>query len=90
MATQTKTPTLAELPTESVVELGDSIVEAARRAGLAALDTQERTVKSVVDLQVKLVEQSGIEAAKAAVDAQVAFVKEINDTYVSAARELLS
>jgi hypothetical protein len=76
-------------PTEQVREFGEQALAAGRTLGAVALDTYERAVASYLELEQKTAEVVPSEWMKAAIDAHVSFVKDVNEAYLKVARSAL-
>lgn len=70
-------------------EFTERLTGAGRAFGQLALDTQERTVAGILDLQERAAEAAPSEWLKTTIGAQASFVREVNGAYVKAARSLL-
>jgi hypothetical protein len=78
-----------ERATQQVREFGEQAAATGRNFTGLALDTYERAVASYVELEQKAAEAAPVDWVKAAIDAHVSFVKDINQAYVKAARSAL-
>ena len=78
-----------ERATQQIREFGEQAAATSRNFGSLALDTYERAVASYVELEQKASEAAPVDWMKAAIDAHVSFVKDINEAYVKAARSAL-
>jgi hypothetical protein len=80
---------VTERATQQVREFGEQAAATGRNFGGLALDTYERAVASYVEFEQKAAEAAPVDWIKAAIDAHVSFVKDINEAYVKAARSAL-
>jgi hypothetical protein len=85
MATATNSTTDA---TERIREVNEQLIESGRKAGLALLDSYEKSWKGVADLQERVGDESRIEWLAALTHAQARFTRELTDAYASTARGL--
>lgn len=94
-ATQAATRATEELSkavddtTARVTDFNTKIVDAAKQSGNLAVDTYEKSVISVLDLQEKLAAATPIEWVADLAKAQVSFARELTTTTVTTARDLL-
>ncbi|MFZ2530439.1 MAG: hypothetical protein WAX14_22780 [Rhodococcus sp. (in: high G+C Gram-positive bacteria)] len=94
-ATQATTRATEELSkavddtTARVTDFNTKIVDAAKQSGNLAVDTYEKSVISVLDLQDKLAAATPIEWVADLAKAQVSFARELTTTTVTTARDLL-
>ena len=79
-----------ERATQQVREFGEQAAEAGRGYANLALQTYEQGVATLVEFEQKAAEAAPVDWVKAAIDAHVSFVKDINEAYVKAARTALS
>jgi len=91
MATQTKHTNGTTDPTvERMQELNERLLEASRRFSRAYLDTTEKTVNGLADLEVKLADATNIEFVSTVASAHAEITRDLTGAYVSTARELLT
>ena len=79
-----------ERATRQVREFGEQAAATGKGFTHLALDTYERAVASFVEFEQKAAEGAPVEWAKAAIGAHAAFVKDVNEAYVRAARTALN
>ncbi|MBH0119370.1 hypothetical protein M1M07_16380 [Rhodococcus sp. HM1] len=72
-----------------VNDFNGKIVDAAKQSGNLAVDTYEKTVFSLLDLQEKFAEATPIEWVADLAKAQVSFARELTATTATTARDLL-
>ncbi|UYP17410.1 hypothetical protein OED52_11900 [Rhodococcus sp. Z13] len=75
--------------TERFQEFNAKFVEAAKQGGNLGVDTYEKAVTSLLDLQEKAAEATPIEWLADFTKAQVSFARELTTTVTSTARDLL-
>ncbi|HET8992426.1 MULTISPECIES: hypothetical protein [unclassified Rhodococcus (in: high G+C Gram-positive bacteria)] len=75
--------------TERVNEFNSKFVEAAKQSGNLGVDTYEKAVTSLLDLQEKFAEATPVEWVADITKAQVSFARELTSTVTSTARDLL-
>jgi hypothetical protein len=91
MATQTKhTNGTTEPSVERMQELNERLLETSRRFSKAYLDTTEKTVNGLADLEVKLADATNIEFVSTVASAHAEITRDLAGAYVSTARELLT
>lgn len=94
MATQTKTnkpPEAAfEEATDRMRDLSERVVESARKAGNATIDTYEKALVSVAEFEEKVGEASPIEFVSTLAHAQASLTRDLTKAYVAAARTLVN
>ena len=94
-ATQAATRATEELSkavddtTARVNDFNGRIVDAAKQSGNLAVDTYEKTVFSLLDLQEKFAEATPAEWIADLAKAQVSFARELTTTTATTARDLL-
>jgi hypothetical protein len=77
-------------PIAQVEQLNEQFVSAARKAGNWYLDTTDKTVDDVISLQHKVVEVTGQDWLKDAVEAQGDVTRQIVKVYTDTARAALN
>jgi len=91
MTTQTKpTRSMMDPTFDRFQELNERLLETSRKAGNAYLDTTERTLNGLADLEVKLAGATNIELISTVANAQADITRDFARVYVSTARELLT
>ena len=75
--------------TERVNEFNAKFVEAAKQSGNLGVDTYEKAVGSILDLQEKFAEATPVEWVADIAKAQVSFARELTSTVTTTARDLL-
>jgi hypothetical protein len=91
MTSQTKHTNGTIDPTvERFQELNERLLDASRKAGKAYLDTTEKTLNSLADLEVKLADATNIELISTVANVHADITRDLAGAYVSTARELLS
>ncbi len=85
----TKDDADAEAAAQRIRELNERIIEQGRKTNLASLDLYEKTLKSLADMQQSVGEASQVQWFSQIAAAQANFMREMAETYTSAARELL-
>lgn len=75
--------------TERFQEFNAKFVDAAKQSGNLGVDTYEKAVNSVLDLQAKFAESTPIDWFADLTKAQVSFARELTTTVTSTARDLL-
>jgi hypothetical protein len=94
MATQTKhtqrsTDRHSDYVAERLQEIGERLVETARKTGGAYLDTYERTAHTVADFEQRLAGAAQNEWVASVVHAHADLTREVATAQTSATRELL-
>ena len=91
MATQTstKTPPTAEAAFEQIKEVNESMLEAAKKAAIQSLDTYEKAVDRVIDLERKLGDATKQDWLKTMVEAQAEITKDLTHAYATTVRGIL-
>jgi hypothetical protein len=92
MTTPTPTPDPAasmEEASQRIRELTERFIDAGKKAGNVSLDTYEKSLQSLVDLQEQAAGASQIEWVQNIAQAHAKFVQDISAAYVNAAREML-
>ncbi len=79
-----------ERATQQVREFGEQAAASGRSFTHLALDTYEQAMASVVEFEEKAAEAAPVDWAKSAIGAHAAFVKDIAEAYVRAARTALN
>ncbi len=79
----------AEAATQRIGELNEQILDNGRKVGLASLDLYEKTLKSIADMQQSAGEASQMQWFSQIASAQANFMREMAETYTSAARQFL-
>jgi hypothetical protein len=75
--------------TERVNEFNAKFVDAAKQSGNLGVDTYEKAVSSLLDLQEKFAEATPVEWVADIAKAQVSFARELTSTVTTTARDLL-
>ncbi|AYA26785.1 hypothetical protein C6369_021630 [Rhodococcus rhodochrous] len=75
--------------TERFQEFNAKFVDAAKQSGNLGVDTYEKAVSSLLDLQEKVVDATPVEWVADLAKAQVSFARELTTTVTSTARDLL-
>lgn len=75
--------------TDRVNEFNAKFIEAAKQSGNLGVDTYEKAVFSLLDLQEKVAEATPVEWVADLAKAQVSFAREFNTTVTTTARDLL-
>lgn len=75
--------------TERFQEFNAKFVDAAKQSGNLGVDTYEKAVNSVLDLQEKFAEATPIDWFADLTKAQVSFARELTTTVTTTARDLL-
>ncbi|MEE2035376.1 hypothetical protein, partial [Rhodococcus chondri] len=75
--------------TDRVNEFNAKFVEAAKQSGNLGVDTYEKAVTSLLDLQEKVAEATPVEWVADLAKAQVSFAREFTTTVTTTARDLL-
>ncbi|MCK0092830.1 hypothetical protein HCA61_03210 [Rhodococcus sp. HNM0563] len=75
--------------TERVNEFNAKFVEAAKQSGNLGVDTYEKAVGSILDMQEKFAEATPVEWVADIAKAQVSFARELTSTVTTTARDLL-
>jgi hypothetical protein len=92
MATATQTSTTyppIDAAYEQFKDLGDRFTQAAREAGVLYVETVEKAVDRTAELEIKLAEATQQEWLESLIKAHAKVVREVGDSYTSAARSLL-
>lgn len=76
--------------TKQINDVSASLLTAAKQSALASIDVYEKSVKTVLDFQEKLVESTGFAGANGLVAAQVKLFSDLNSAGVSAARSVFA
>jgi hypothetical protein len=88
--TQTKTgATSFDAAFDQATKTGEQFLAATRKASNLYLDSYEKTVDRVIDLELKFAGLSQQEWLKSLVEAQADFTREVTGSYTSTARSLL-
>lgn len=74
---------------ERVTEFNAKLLEAAKQSGNLGVDTYEKTVTGLLDLQEKLADATPIDWVADLAKAQVSFARELTSTVTTTARDLL-
>jgi hypothetical protein len=74
---------------EHANDAGEQFVAAARKAGHAYLDTYEKAVDRVIELELKVAGSTQQDWLKNLIEAQADFAREVTSSYTSTARTLL-
>ena len=90
MATATHTFPDWDVATEQATRLGERVVEVGKRTGQVYLDSYEKFVDGVTEVQLKLADQSGSDTVKSLASTQVALARDLAAAYTGVAREVLS
>ncbi len=75
--------------TERFQEFNAKFVDAAKQSGNLGVDTYEKAVSSLLDLQEKVADATPVEWVADLAKAQVSFARELTTTVTSTARDLL-
>ncbi|SUE14352.1 Uncharacterised protein [Rhodococcus gordoniae] len=75
--------------TERFQEFNAKFIDAAKQSGNLGVDTYEKAVSSILDLQEKVAEATPVEWVAELTKAQVSFARELTTTVTSTARDLL-
>ena len=75
---------------EQVREYGERATETSKVFGRQAIDAYEQVVKSAVEFEKAAADVAAADWIKTAIGAHASFVQDVNNAYVSAARNLLS
>jgi hypothetical protein len=79
----------ADQAAQQAREIGERFTGAGRVFGQLALDSYERGVATVVDLERKAADTAQVEWVRNAVGAHATFVQDLNAAYLKAARSVL-
>jgi F0F1-type ATP synthase membrane subunit b/b' len=80
---------LTEQATQQTRELTEQVVGTSRAYGHMALDTYEQAVNSFVEFEQRAADAAPVDWVKTAIGAHAAFVKDVADAYVKAARNVI-
>jgi L-asparaginase II len=92
MATATKTANGIDFEdaAERIQALNERVVESSRKAGVLYLDTTEKVLKSIADLEERVAQASNVEALTTIATAQADFTRDFAKLYTSAGRAALA
>jgi hypothetical protein len=82
--------TTTEDATAKLRELNEQILESAKAADSAYLDTVERTLSALADFQAAVAQSNQDEQVRALATAYAQFTREVTNAYVSAVKSLRS
>jgi hypothetical protein len=74
---------------EQIRELNEQALAKGRELGLGFLDAYEKTLRAVLDLELKAADSAGVDWFADIARAQADFLRKVTDSYVSTARDLL-
>lgn len=86
--TKTGTPNL-DSALQQVQDLNEQFLAAARKAGVAYVDSYEKTVDRTINLELKLAGMTQQEWLKSLVEAQADIARELTGSYTAVARSVL-
>lgn len=75
--------------TQRIRDLNAQLIDSSKSAGLVAVDSFEKAMKSVEDFEQQVASASQIEWVSAAATAHVKFISEMSGSYTAAVRDLL-
>ncbi len=90
----TTTPTAFEMPSieesaQQMRDLHERIIESSKSATLTALDTFEKALQSVGDLEQKAASATQLDWVSAAATSHAKFMADVSASYTTAVRDLL-
>ena len=78
-----------EQSVQAITALNEQVVQRAKEGGQAYLDAYEKSLKSMLDLELKAAESTQLDWMTALAGAHAQFVQDMTSAYVSAARQVM-
>jgi hypothetical protein len=79
----------AERIVAQIRELNEQLLDKGKELGLGFLNAYEQTLRTLLDLQTKATESTGVEWIADIARAQADFVRTVTDSYLAATRDIL-